>query len=70
MLNLAIVSFTAPGSGDFTVPNGQGVIPKGVTVAMQSPGVVWFQATPRFDDTNVYLTASAPGLTGELEVMI
>ncbi len=57
------VPFTSPNAGNFTVPHGLGVIPRSVSIAMTSAGLVWQQVV-RFDATNLYLVASASGLTG------
>lgn len=54
--------------GDFTIAHGLGKIPNNVEVKVTSPGLIRFQATPTppWDDTYVYLNASADGLTGLL----
>jgi len=58
------IPFTTPNAGNFTLPHGLGVVPRSVQIAMTSAGLVWQQPSPRFDALNLYLTASASGLTG------
>jgi hypothetical protein len=54
----------APASaGDFTVPHGLGATPALAEIQMTSGGEIWFQSPPA-DGTNLYLVASAPGITG------
>ena len=54
----------APGSsGNFTVAHGLSTTPKAVIVQMTSGGAIWFQ-TVLFDQTNIYLVGSDPGVTG------
>jgi hypothetical protein len=54
----------APGApGNFTVAHGLGVAPLAVVIEMKAGGAVWFQST-EYDATNLYLVASAGGITG------
>jgi hypothetical protein len=58
----------APGAaGNFTLPHGLGRAPVGAVIQMTSAGAIWFQAT-MFDATNLYLVASAAGVTGKVQV--
>ena len=57
------IAFTTPNAGNFTLPQSLGVVPGSVLFEMTSGGAVWFQPT-RFDANNLYLVASAAGLTG------
>lgn len=50
-------------SGNFTVAHGLSTTPKAVIVQMTSGGAVWFQ-TALYDQTNIYLVASDPSVTG------
>lgn len=60
----------APGApGNFTVAHGLGKVPTLVIIRMSSGGNIWLQATP-YDATNLYLVASAAGITGEAEVWV
>jgi hypothetical protein len=58
------IPFTSPNSGNFTIAHGLDRVPRSVNIAMTSAGLVWQQAGLRFDALNIYLTASATGLTG------
>lgn len=56
---------TAP--GNFTVAHGLDHEPYGVIVCMTSGGAIWFQLDAgalKKDATNLYLVASAAGITG------
>jgi len=57
------IPFTTTAGGPFTLPHTLGVVPGAVIFEMTAGGVVWFQTT-RFDANNLYLVASAAGLTG------
>jgi hypothetical protein len=60
----------APGApGNFTVPHGLLAMPKLVIVRMSGAtgGKIWLQL-PSFDGTNLFLTASDGGITGEAGV--
>lgn len=58
------IPFTTPNPGNFTLPHGLGVVPRSVNIAMTDAGLVWQQPALRFDALNLYLVASATGLTG------
>jgi hypothetical protein len=61
----------APGAGgNFSVPHGLGAIPKLIIVRMSSGGNIWLQIAGAIsaDITNLFLTASDAGITGEAEV--
>ncbi len=55
-------------AGNFTVPHWLGRAPLGVVIQMTSSGSIWFQATTAYDATNLYLVASAGGITGQAQV--
>jgi hypothetical protein len=57
------IPFTTPNAGNFTLPQSLGVVPGSVIFEMTSGGAVYFQPA-RFDANNLYLVASAAGLTG------
>lgn len=61
------VSFLTIAPGNFTLPHGLGAFPASAIIEMTSGGTVWFQM-PRYDATNLYLTASDTGLTGYILV--
>ena len=63
----SVVPFLTSAPGNFTVPHGLGATPKLVMVQMTSDGEVWFQPAS-YDATNIYLTASAAGLTGNFVI--
>ncbi|HEV2178558.1 MAG TPA: hypothetical protein VGW33_15335 [Terriglobia bacterium] len=54
--------------GNFTVAHLLGRTPVGATVQMTSSGAIWFQPAPMFDAANLYLVASGPGVTAQVEV--
>jgi hypothetical protein len=54
-------------SGNFTVPHGLGFSPILALIRMTSDGEIWYQSV-RYDTTNLYLTASAPGVTAVAEI--
>jgi hypothetical protein len=57
----------APGSsGNFTVQHFLGRTPVGAVIRMTSGGAIWFQSPTDMDATNLYLVASAPGITGKV----
>ena len=58
------IPFTTLAGGNFTLPHTLGVVPGSVLFEMTSGGAVWFQKPTRFDANNLYLVASAGGLTG------
>jgi hypothetical protein len=55
-------------SGNFTVPHWLGRIPVGAVIQMTSAGAIWFQPGTLCDGTNLYLVASAEGITGRVQV--
>ena len=58
----------APGApGDFTIAHGLSAAPSRISILMTSGGAIWAQATA-FDGTNVYLVASAGGITARVAV--
>jgi len=61
------VSLAPSAPGNFTVAHGLGRTPVVGFVQMTSGGEIWFQ-TSRYDVTNLYLTASAGGITGKAEL--
>jgi hypothetical protein len=61
------VPLLSPAGGNFTIPHGLGTTPTCVLIQMTSLGAIVFQPT-RYDATNLYLQASAGGLTGFAEV--
>lgn len=61
------VSATAAAAGNITVPHLLGRAPNRVSIQMTSNGQVWWQAT-MFDGTNLYLVASAAGVTCKVQV--
>lgn len=65
-MQITQVSLAPAGSGNFTVAHGLGTVPLGVILEMTSSGAIWFQSTP-YDGTNLYLVASASGLTALAE---
>jgi hypothetical protein len=61
------VALAPSAAGDFTVPHFLGRAPIGAQVVMKSGGAIWFQST-KWDETNLYLVASAEGLSAEVQV--
>jgi hypothetical protein len=55
-------------SGNFSVPHLLGRVPVGVILQMTSSGAIWFQPVTMYDATNLYLVASAGGVTGKVQV--
>jgi len=62
-----LVDLAPADAGDFTVAHLFGRAPTAVILRLTSAGAIWFQST-NFDDTNLYLTASAGSLTGKAQV--
>lgn len=62
------VTVSASASGNFTVPHLLGRKPLGAALLMTSSGGVWFQPSALFDAVNLYLTASAAGVTAAVQV--
>ena len=58
----------APGApGNFAVAHLLGRAPIGAVIQMTSTGSIWFQPA-MFDATNLYLVASAGGITGKVQL--
>ncbi len=66
------IGATPSAPGNFIVPHGLGSVPFGAIVCMTSGGAVWFQTNGdgslKWDDTNLYLVASAAGVTARVLV--
>lgn len=62
------VSVSASGSGNLTVPHLLGRKPVGAALLMTSSGSLWFQPSTLFDAANLYLAASAAGVTAAVQV--
>jgi hypothetical protein len=60
---IVTISVTAPSAGDFTIPHGLIFTPLFAVIQMTSDGAIVLQRPLSVDATNVYLTASAPGIT-------
>ena len=59
----------APGvAGNFSVPHLLGRTPVGVLIQMTASGAIWFQALTTYDNTNLYLVASDPGVTARVQI--
>lgn len=56
-------------TGYFTVAHGLSGTPIVLGIKMTSDGAIWVQATEA-DGTNLYLVASAPGITGKAMVLL
>jgi hypothetical protein len=63
----AKVSLSPGAPGNFTVAHGLGAVPALVIVRMSSGGKIWLQSPTGYDASNLYLTASEAGITGEAE---
>ena len=59
------VSLAPSAPGNFMVQHFLGRAPIGVIVRMTSGGAIWFQSPTDVDATNLYLVASAAGVTGK-----
>jgi hypothetical protein len=59
----ATIPFTTTAFGNFTLAHNLGIVPTTVIFEFTDGGSVWFQPL-RYDATNLYLVASAPGVTG------
>jgi len=64
MLTQTQVAFTTTAPGNFTLPHNLGVIPGSVIFEFTTGGSVWFQSPLKWDANNLYLIASAPGISG------
>jgi hypothetical protein len=61
------VSVVPSAPGNFTVPHGLGRAPHAAIIYMASGGAIWWQSS-RWDATNLYLVASAAGITAEVQL--
>jgi len=72
MVNASTVSkrliVTASAAGNFSVAHGLGDAPKLAVIVPTSASSIWFQPSPRYDATNVYLCASDAGASCYVEV--
>ena len=64
----AQIPVTASMAGNFSWSHNLGRTPAGVLIYMTSGGAMWFQPSTMFDATNLYLVASAVGLTANIQV--
>ena len=62
------LSITAPAAGNFSFAHNLGRAPLGALIYLTSAGAVWFQSPTMFDATNLFLVASAAGLTAQVEL--
>jgi hypothetical protein len=62
------VSLSPGSAGNFTVPHWLGRTPLAAVIQMTSAGAIWFQHGTLYDNTNLYLTASAAGVTGRAQM--
>jgi hypothetical protein len=62
------VSLAPADAGNFSVAHCLGRNPTLAVIRMTSGGAIWFQSPTRFDGTDLFLTASAGGITGYCEV--
>jgi hypothetical protein len=62
------ISVTAPAAGNFSVTHSLGRVPLGALIYLTSGGALWFQSPTMFDATNLFLIASAAGLTAQVEL--
>jgi hypothetical protein len=59
------ISLAPSAAGAFIVAHILGRVPTCATVRMTSGGAIWFQSPTDMDGVNLYLVASAPGVTGK-----
>lgn len=64
------INITSSAPGDFTVAHGLGITPRLVLLQPTSGGAIWFQPALRYDETNLYLTASDAGVTAIAEAWL
>ncbi len=66
------IGATPAAPGNFVVPHGLGAAPFGAIICMTSGGAIWFQTNVdgslKWDSTNLYLVASAAGVTARILV--
>lgn len=65
---VAIVAITSTTRGDFSLPHGLAATPAYAFIQNETNGIIRFQTT-RYDGTNIYLNASADGLTGHVVIV-
>jgi len=63
---ITIVPISATAPGDFTTTHGLSVTPLTAIIQMTSNGSIWFQPSPSFDSTNLYLVSSGGNITNPL----
>jgi hypothetical protein len=57
----------SPGSpGNFSLAHNLGRVPVGALIQMTSGGAIWFQTPTLYDGTNLFLVASAAGVTAKV----
>ncbi len=66
------VGATPDAPGNFIVAHGRGAVPFGAIICMTSGGAIWFQTNGdgslKWDNTYLYLVASAAGVTARVLV--
>ena len=62
------IPIIAPAAGNFSFAHNLGRVPLGALLYLTSGGAVWFQSPTMFDATNLFLVASAAGLTAQVEI--
>jgi len=62
---MTVLSVTAPNAGDFSWPHGLGTTPQAAVPKETSSGLMRLQPA-LYDGTNVFLNASASGVTAFL----
>jgi len=62
------IPVTAPAAGNISFPHNLGRVPLGASIYLTSGGALWFQSPTMFDATNLFLVASAAGLTAQVEI--
>lgn len=62
------VAVTSTTRGNFTLAHSLGVTPAFAMVVNETNGIIRFQSGTRWDGTNLYLHASADGLTGHVVI--
>ena len=62
------IPVTAPVAGNFSFAHNLGRAPLGALIYLTSGGALWFQSPTMFDTTNLFLVASAAGLTAQVEI--
>jgi hypothetical protein len=55
-------------AGNFSVHHLLGRAPAGTLIQMTSSGSVWYQSPAMFDNTNLYLVSSDPGVTAKVQI--